>query len=117
MKYFGNWKTALAVLSVFVLTTVLLPGLSAQVMAADTPDSQKAAGSITVATASDASTGIIDESAPEGKAVATEGAAAGSATSASISGGTIALGLVVVGTAVAVGLAASSDSGSSTSHH
>jgi hypothetical protein len=95
MKRFLDWKTALAVLSVFVFTTVLLPGFTARVMAEDTP-------------------------APAAQATedaAAAGAAGGAATTAGISAGTIVTVVVVAATALAIALSASNGNGSSTSHH
>jgi|GEM_PF-1130499 len=95
IKGITNWKTALAALIVFVFTTVLLPGLTTQVMAADSP--------ATVAQAT------------QGAAAA--GAAGGAATTAGVSAGTIVAVLVVASAALAVALSASSGDGTTTSHH
>ena len=91
MKRFTNWKTALTVLTVFIFTTVLLPGFTTQLVAADTP-------------------------APVAQA-ASAGGAAGSATTAGVSAGTIVTILVVASTALAVALSASNGDGTTTSRH
>ncbi len=104
MRCFTNWKTALVVLGAFAFTFIILPGFTAQVMAADTPTSvaQVAGGAGAAGSAAGASTA---------------GAAGGAATAAGISAGTITAAIVAAYAGVIAVLSATSDSGTTTSHH
>jgi hypothetical protein len=106
MKLFSNWKTVVVVLSVFAFTMVLIPGFTAQAMAADT-----ATPSDTGAGAAGADT--AGAAGAEGAGAA--GAAGGEAVFAGLSAGTIAAGAVVV--AVGIGIIVASSGGSTSSHH
>ena len=85
-----NWKTALVVMFIFAVSSILTPGLVSKAMAED--DNKKGGAAVV-------------------------GAEAGAATSTGISTGTIAIGAVILG-GIAIGaLAAGGGGGSSTTAH
>jgi hypothetical protein len=105
MKLFTNWKTALVTLVIFGFSMIVLPGLTASAMAADTAAPSNAGAGAAGTDTTGATAGA------EGA-----GAAGGDAVFAGLSAGTLAIGAVIVASGIAIAIL-SSESSSSTSHH